>query len=122
MPPNSPLYIINTSMHKDTLNDIIITGEIKNRGTSTANFVELISTFYNINNQTIGNKNTFTKPSTLQPGQAAPFTMYLSPKDMPLDQINRVEYHISWKYAAAAVPPPSSSSTTNRILASPIIK
>jgi hypothetical protein len=50
MPPNSPLYIVNTSMHKDTLNDIVITGEIKNRGTSTANFVELIATFYNTNN------------------------------------------------------------------------
>jgi hypothetical protein len=120
MPPNSPLYITNTSMHKDPLNDIIITGEIKNRGTSTANFVELISTFYNINNQTLGNKNTFTKPSILQSGQAAPFTMYLSPKEIPLDQINRVKYHISWKYAAA-VPPPSSSSTTNRILAPPIM-
>jgi hypothetical protein len=91
-------------MHKDALNDIIITGEIKNRGSNTANFVELISTFYSISNQTIGNKSTFTKPSTLQSGQAAPFTIYLSPKDMPLNQINRVKYHISWKYAAAAVP------------------
>ena len=45
---NSPLYITNTSMHKDVLNDIIITGEIKNRGTNTANFVELIATFYNV--------------------------------------------------------------------------
>ncbi len=107
MPPNSPVYITYTSMHKDTLNDIIITGEIKNRGARTANFVELISTFYNINNQTLGNKNTFTKPSTLQSGQAAPFTMYLSPKDMPLDQINRVKYHLSWKYAALAAVPSS---------------
>jgi hypothetical protein len=74
MPANSPLYIAYTAMHKDVLNDIVITGEIKNRGTSTANFVELIATFYNVNNQTVGNENTFTKPSTLQPGQAAPFT------------------------------------------------
>jgi hypothetical protein len=81
MPANSPLYITTTSMHKDILNDIVITGEIKNRGTSAANFVELIATFYNINNQTVGNEDTFTTPPTLQPGQAAPFTMYLSPKD-----------------------------------------
>jgi hypothetical protein len=106
MPSNSPLYITYTSMHKDVLNDIIITGEIKNRGTSTANFVQLIATFYNINNQAVGNKNTFTKPSTLQPGQAAPFTMYLSPKDMPLNQIKSVKYHLSWKYVG------SSSSTS----------
>jgi hypothetical protein len=76
MPANSPFYITTTSIHKDVLNDIVITGEIKNRGTNTANFVELIATFYNINNQTVGNENTFTNPSTLQPGQAAPFTMY----------------------------------------------
>ena len=87
MPANSPLYITYTSMHTDVLNDIVITGEIKNRGTNTANFVQLIATFYNINNQTVGNENTFTKPSTLQPSQAAPLTMYLSPKYMPLSQI-----------------------------------
>jgi hypothetical protein len=28
---NSPLFIISASMHKDVLNDIVITGEIKNR-------------------------------------------------------------------------------------------
>jgi hypothetical protein len=110
MPPNSPLYITNTSMHKDVLNDIVITGEIKNRGTSTANFVELIATFYNTNNQTVGNENTFTKPPTLQPGQAAPFTMYLSPKDMPLSQIKSVKYHLSWKYPVSSSISPSSAS------------
>jgi hypothetical protein len=102
MPTNSPLYITNTSMHKDVLNDIVIIGEIKNRGTNTANFVELIATFYNINNQTEGNKNTFAKPSTLQAGQAAPFTIYLSPKDMQIDQIKSAKYHLSWKYTASS--------------------
>ncbi len=98
-------------MHKDTLNDIIIAGEIKNRGARTANFVEVISTFYNINNQTLGNKNTFTKPSTLLPGQAAPFTDSLSPKDISLNQINRVKYNLSWKYAAVATAPHSPLTT-----------
>ena len=97
-------------MHKDTLNDIIITGEIKNRGTSSADFVELISTFYNINNQTVGNENTFTKPSILQQGQAAPFTMYLSPKVMPLDQIKSAKYHLSWKYVVSSSSTPSPAS------------
>jgi hypothetical protein len=113
MPPNSPLYITNTSMHKDVLNDIVITGEIKNRGTSTADFVELIATFYNINNQTVGNENTFTNPTTLQPGQAAPFKMYLSPNDMPLDQIKSVKYHLSWQRAAGSS---SSPPAANKIL------
>jgi hypothetical protein len=114
MPANSPLYITYTSMHKDALNDIVITGEIKNRGTSTANFVELIATFYNINSQTVDNENTFTKPSTLQPGQAAPFTMYLGPKDMPLDQIKSVKYHLSWRYTGSS----STHSPTSPLPAS----
>ncbi len=114
MPPNSPLYITNTFMHKDTLNNIVITGEIKNRGTSTADFVELIATFYDINNKTVGNQYTFTEPTTLQPGQAAPFTMYLSPNDMPLDEINSVKYHLSWQHAAGSSP--SSPSAASKIL------
>ncbi len=114
MPPNSPIYITNTSMHKDVLNDIVITGEVKNRGTNTANFVQLIATFYNVNNQAVGNKNTFTKPSTLQPGQAAPFTMYLGPKDMQLDQIKSTKYHLSWKYVVSSTT--SSISPASKIL------
>jgi hypothetical protein len=116
MPASSPLYITTTSMHKDVLNDIVITGEIKNRGTNTANFVELIATFYNINNQTVGNENTFTKPPTLQPGQAAPFTMFLSPKDMPLSQIKSAKYHLSWNYAASSTSSPTSPSPASKIL------
>jgi hypothetical protein len=99
---------LNT-MHKDSLNNIVITGEIKNRGTSTADFVKLIATFYDINNQTVGNQYTFTDPATLEPGQAAPFTMYLSPGDMPLDQINSVKYHLSWQHAVSS----TSSSLTS---------
>ncbi len=97
MPTNSPLIITSTFMHKDTLNVIIITGEIKNIGTSTPNFVQLISTFYDINNQTLGNENTYTQPSTLQPTQSGPFTMYLSPNNMPLNKIDHVKYHLEWR-------------------------
>ncbi|MGB8034610.1 MAG: FxLYD domain-containing protein, partial [Nitrososphaeraceae archaeon] len=102
MPANSSLYITSTSMHKDTLGNIIITGEIKNNGTNTANFVELIATFYDTNNQTLGNKNTFTEPTTLQPKQAAPFTMYLSPNDAPLNKIDHVKYHLDWQNGAGS--------------------
>ena len=97
MPANSSLYITSTSMHKDTLGNIVITGEIKNNGTNTANFVELIATFYDTSNQTLGNKNTFTEPTTLQPKQAAPFSMYVSPNDTPLNKIDHVKYHLDWQ-------------------------
>ena len=101
MPANSSVYITSTFVHKDTLGNIVITGEIKNNGTNTANFVELIATFYDTSNQTLGNKNTFTEPTTLQPKQAAPFSMYVSPNDTPLNKIDHVKYHLDWQNGAS---------------------
>jgi hypothetical protein len=112
MPANSSVYVTSTSMHKDTLGNIVITGEIKNNGTNTSNFVELIATFYDTSNQTLGNKNTFTEPTTLQPKQAAPFTMYLSPNDMPLNKIDHVKYHLDWQNGAGTANKELSSLKT----------
>jgi hypothetical protein len=44
----------------------------------------------------IGNKSTFTEPTTLHPGQSAPFTMYVSPSDVSLND-NHVKYHLDWQ-------------------------
>jgi hypothetical protein len=97
MPANSPVFIISTTMHEDSIHDIVISGEVKNRGTETTNFVQIIATFYDPNNMTVGNKFTYTEPTTLQPGQTAPFTMYVSPSDMSLNEIDHVKYHLDWQ-------------------------
>jgi hypothetical protein len=34
------------------------------------------------------------------PKQAAPFTMYVSPNDTPLNKIDHVKYHLDWQDGA----------------------
>jgi hypothetical protein len=50
-----------------------IVGEVQNNGTETAKFVEVSASLYDSNNKVIGTESNFTKPSTIEPGQKAPF-------------------------------------------------
>jgi hypothetical protein len=75
----------------------VISGEATNRGTQPANFIEIVATFYDSSSMTISNKSTFTEPTTLHPGQSAPFTMYVSPSDVSPNDINHVKYHLDWQ-------------------------
>jgi hypothetical protein len=42
---------------------------------------------------TVGNQFTYTEPTTLEPGQSAPFKMYVSPSDVSMNEIDHVKYH-----------------------------
>jgi predicted SnoaL-like aldol condensation-catalyzing enzyme len=50
MPPKSPMYIVSTSMNKDNVGFIHISGEVKNNGTQAVSVVDVISSFYDSNN------------------------------------------------------------------------
>jgi hypothetical protein len=46
-------------------------------------YVRITATFYDSNNSVIGTDYTFTSPSTLQPGQRAPFDLTISEGSVP---------------------------------------
>jgi hypothetical protein len=94
--PNSPVYITGTVMHKTALNDIQIDGEVKNNGTQIVDFVQVITTFYDANNITLGNDMTYTNPSNLQPGQSAPFSVFTG-EHIPIEDIKSAKYHLKWE-------------------------
>ncbi|MGA9927168.1 MAG: hypothetical protein WBP96_01055 [Nitrososphaeraceae archaeon] len=62
--------------------------------------MEIISTIYNANNQTLGSTFAFTNPTDLTPGQSAPFDLTLRGSGMditiPQNQIAYVKYHLDW--------------------------
>jgi hypothetical protein len=69
-------YVSSTgSMH--------IVGEVTNESYQPIRSVEIIATFYDAYNNVIGTDSTFTKPSTLQPGQRAPFDMIIIEGSIP---------------------------------------
>jgi hypothetical protein len=71
MPIDSPLFIASHSKHTSkTLGNrqLDLRGEIKNNGTETAEFVQIIATLYNANNVTLGSEFTYTEPTSIEPG------------------------------------------------------
>ena len=60
-----------------------IVGEVINKSFQPIRFVEITATFYDSNNRVIGTDFTFTNPSTLQPGQIAPFDMIIIEGSIP---------------------------------------
>jgi hypothetical protein len=109
MPPNSQLILVKgkTAKHVDITGILHIEGEIKNTGSSTANGVSIIATFYDHANQTLGSETTSTNPDHLSPGQSAPFDINaivkvsglgsdLANSGLDLRKVASVKYHIDW--------------------------
>src|SRR5918995_5466656 len=67
-------------------NDDRIIGEILNNGTETADFVEIVASFYDANGQIVGTESGFTDPYTLNTGNKAPFTVLLFGDDLILEE------------------------------------
>jgi hypothetical protein len=58
-----------------------IVGEIENNGNETAQFVNVIATFYNQNGTVVAADFTYTNPYDIEPGQKAPFQIILTEED-----------------------------------------
>jgi hypothetical protein len=97
--PNETAQIrLPVMITKDSLGAIHIVSEVINNGQEPAKYVEIIATFYNIQNQVIGTKSTFTTPSTIFPKQVAPFELIVGFGDaIPVEQIERVKFHLDWR-------------------------
>ena len=65
--------ILSKSTHRDSLDWLHIVGEVKNTGMTTLKYVKVIATLYDEDDTVIGTDFTYTQPSTLEPGQTAPF-------------------------------------------------
>lgn len=72
--PNRSLKIRGVSSGVNPLNGFYdVKGEVLNNGTSIARFVQLVVTFYDSSGSVVELGSTFTDPSDLDPGMAAPF-------------------------------------------------
>ena len=78
-----PPRILSQSTYVDGIGNLHIVGEVINESFQPLRFVQIIATFYDSNNGVIGTDFTFTSPSTIQPGQRAPFDMIISEGSIP---------------------------------------
>ena len=69
-------------------------GEVQNVGNRSLGLVEIITTFYDSSNKTLGNDATNPMPASLEPKQTAPFDLVV-PDYIPANDIASVKYHIT---------------------------
>jgi hypothetical protein len=87
-PTEIPPRILSDNNYVASTGNLHIVGEVINESFESMTFVKIIATFYDSNNNVIGTDFTYTSPSTLQPGQKAPFDMILIEGSMPLHLVS----------------------------------
>jgi hypothetical protein len=93
--PNSPLVFVgNIVKRMSEGTQLHIMGEVQNVGNKSLGLVEIITTFYDSSNKTIGNSVTNPMPASLEPQQTAPFDLIV-PDYIPASDIASIKYHIT---------------------------
>jgi hypothetical protein len=93
--PNYPVVFVNNIVKKmSDSNQLHIMGEVKNVGNIRLGLVEVIATYYDSSNKTIGNDFTNPMPAGLDPQQTAPFDLVV-PDFIPANQISSIKWHLT---------------------------
>jgi hypothetical protein len=82
-PIQIPPRVLSHSSYVNNIGSLHIVGEVINESYQTVRFVKITATFYDVNNAVIGTDFAYTSPSTLQPGQRAPFDIIVFEGSIP---------------------------------------
>lgn len=97
--PNYPVVFVNNIVKRmSDSKQLHIMGEVKNVGNKRLGLVEIIGTYYDSSNKTIGNDFTNPMPAGLDPQQTAPFDMVVQ-DFVPVDQIDSIKWHLNYSTA-----------------------
>jgi hypothetical protein len=91
----SGLQILSHNSFTDSIGYFHVVGEIKNNYPSTATFVKIIGTFYDVNNIVVGTDFTYANPSDITSGQKAPFELLLMSASVPISQIDHYNLQVT---------------------------
>jgi len=91
------LQILSHNSFTDSIGYLHIVGEIKNNYPSTATFVRIVGTFYDINNQVVGTQFTYANPSDIGSGEKVPFVLILPSASIPISQIDHYSLQASYQ-------------------------
>lgn len=92
---NSTTRITSSSDFIDSAGYLHVVGEVENISIDDANFVKIIGTFYDRNNRVVGTENVYANPSTIGPGQSAPFELILISSSVPHSLIDHYKLSIT---------------------------
>lgn len=96
--PLGSVSILSNSSHTDSTGILHVVGEVYNdMAPNTAKDVQVIATFYDLNNKVVGTSSEFITPRDLASGEKAPFDIKLTSASIPVDEIDHNSLKIDWK-------------------------
>jgi hypothetical protein len=91
------LQILSHNSFTDILGFLHVVGEVKNNSPTQVEFVKVIATFYDSNNEVVGTKTTYTNPSDISGGDTAPFEILLTSASIPISEIDNYKLAASYQ-------------------------
>ena len=92
---NADVSLVSQREYSDAYSFHIV-GEVQNTGTVSAEFVEIVASFYDGNGQFVGTSFTYTNPTTVSPGMKAPFDIQLAADDKIVKESKNYQLTLSW--------------------------
>lgn len=89
--------ILSSSEFNDDLGYVHVVGEIMNNTPDPAEFVKVVGTFYDDNNQVVATSFAYTNPPDLSPRDKAPFELIVTSASIPLSQIDHYRIVASYQ-------------------------
>jgi hypothetical protein len=94
--PNYPVIFVNNIVKRmSDSKQLHMMGEVKNIGNKRLGLVEIIATYYDSSNKTLGNDVANPMPAGLELQQTAPFDLVAS-DFIPVDQIASIKWHLAY--------------------------
>jgi hypothetical protein len=93
----SSITILSHNSYVDSAGYFHVVGEVENNTPSTAEFVQITGTFYDINNAVVGTQFTYTNPSDISSGGKAPFDLVLMSASVPTSLIDHYNLVASYQ-------------------------
>ena len=94
---NNMVSISSYSAFIDKMGNLHIVGEVQNNSTTHIRSVQIMGTFYSINNTVVRTESVFTQPEDLVPGYVSPFELILLSINAPVKEIDHYRLQLTWQ-------------------------
>jgi hypothetical protein len=91
------VQILKNSSFIDSNGNMHVVGEVRNNRPSTAVFVTIVGSFYDLQNETVATQFTYAKPANIESGQKATFELIVTSASVPISLIDHYNLQINYE-------------------------
>jgi hypothetical protein len=91
------VQILKNSSFIDSNGNMHVLGEVRNNLPTTAVFVTIVGSFYDVQNEVVATQFTYAKPVNIESGQKAIFELIITTARVPISMIDHYNLEINYE-------------------------